>query len=70
MNTKADLLLAYHIFSSIPSMGYVVMFVDINIFLHRQCNGGFIDISHLYTQKNRGAIANMYLNLIEFISDL
>ena len=35
---------------------------DINIFLHRQCNGGFIDIRHVYVQLNRGAMANMYLN--------
>ena len=37
-------------FSFIPSMGCDFMFGDINIFLHRQCNGDFIDISHVYVQ--------------------
>ena len=34
-------------FSIIPSMSYVFMFGDINIYLHRQWNGGLIDIGHL-----------------------
>ena len=34
-------------FSIKPSMSYVFMFGDINIFLHRQWNGGFTDISHV-----------------------
>ena len=39
-----------YFFSFIPSMGYVFKFGDMNIFLHRLCNGGFIDIHHVYVQ--------------------
>ena len=50
-------------------MGYVFKFGDMNIFLHRQCNGGFIDIHHVYVMCMSNKIELICI-LIDFISGL